>query len=471
MDTNLARCAKSTLVAMSLALALAVGWATPVAAEAVGLSDLAGVWQMRGYGKVFDISPQRLAIYDVTDVSCMREKEQPIAEAQNEFDRIALARNGFTLFAAGGITRYAFERLASLPDRCRSSADQPLTDPELNFWTLWHAFRENYAFFDLRQVRWDDVYAQFRPKIGAATTQDELFEVFSQVLTALNDGHVGLSAGEREFSSGGHGELFEAWAAQNSVSDLKQASRQYKDTVRSFIVKDVLHDKASHGANDILWWGWAAPGVGYINTVQMYMGAEENGIPLPRQIELVDEAMTRALTDLRQAKALIVDARFNPGGHDAVALRIMGYLTREKRLAFTKKAVVNGGYTETQEIHFEPHGKRQFTGPVYYLQSGNTVSAAEIFSLAMMALPNVTRVGTPTYGVLSDILPKKLPNGWTVGLSNELYVAVDGQLYEGRGIPPTVAVEPRSAKNFHERMQLDVDTALDLINKKRSVSR
>jgi carboxyl-terminal processing protease len=154
-----------------------------------------------------------------------------------------------------------------------------------------------------------------------------------------------------------------------------------------------------------------------------------------------------------------------------VALRIIGYLTHERRLAFTKKAIEGGGYTDTQEVYFEPQGKRQFTGPVYYLQSDYTVSAVEIFSLAMMALPNVTRVGTPTYGILSDSLEKKLPNGWSIGLSNEVYVAVDGNLYEGRGIPPNIEVKAQTTGNFHERMRLDIDTALALIGKANTKSR
>ena len=235
----------------------------------------------------------------------------------------------------------------------------------------------------------------------------------------------------------------------------------------------MLRRKAQHGANGILTWGWAAPGVGYVNVAAMYMGSgkEEVATSLPTQIALVDEAMTRVIAELGRAKALIVDARFNTGGYDAVALRIIGYLTHERRLAFTKKAVEGGGYTNTQEVYFEPQGKRQFTGPVYYLQSDYTVSAAEIFSLAMMALPNVTRVGTPTYGVLSDSLEKKLPNGWSIGLSNEVYVAVDGKLYEGRGIPPTIEVKARTAGNFHERMRLDIDTALALIGKASTKSR
>jgi hypothetical protein len=450
------------IVALSLC---AVCPATANAGEA-RFADLPGIWQMQGYGRVFDISAERLVSYDITDVSCVRRKETPLLEAQAQYDRMTRSADRFTAFEAGGVTRYTLDRLAALPDRCRYASGQPLTDPELNFWVLWHAFRENYAFFDLRRVNWDDMYARFRPKVTAATTQDSLFETFSQMVSALNDGHILLQADGRSFRSGLPSALYRSWAAENSVSDRQTAENQFGKTVSTFVVDDVLRRKAHRGANGILTWGWAAPGVGYVNVAAMYMGSgkEAAATPLPTQIALIDEAMTRVIAEFGRAKALIVDARFNTGGYDAVALRIIGYLTHERRLAFTKKAIEGAGYTDTQEVYFEPQGKRQFTGPVYYLQSDYTVSAAEIFSLAMMALPNVTRVGTPTYGILSDSLEKTLPNGWSIGLSNEVYVAVDGNLYEGRGIPPNIEVTPQT-RSFHERMRLDIDTALALIGK------
>jgi hypothetical protein len=453
-----------------LALRILAVCPTMANAEEARLADLPGIWRIHGYGRVFDISAERLVSYDITDVSCARRKETPLLEAEAKYERITRFTDRFTAFEAGGITRYTFERLSALPDRCRYASSQPLTDPELNFWVLWHALRENYAFFDLRRVDWDDIYARFRPKITAATTQDDLFETFSQVLAALNDGHVGLQADGRSFSSGRRGALYESWAAESSVPASQTAADQFRKTVSTFVVDDVLGRKAQHGANDILTWGWAAPGVGYVNVAAMYTSSEEV-TPLPTQIALVDEAMTRVIAELGRAKALIVDARFSTGGYDAVALRIIGYLTHERRLAFTKKAIEGVGYTDTQEIYFEPQGKRQFTGPVYYLQSDYTVSAAEIFSLAMMALPNVTRVGTPTHGILSDSLEKQLPNGWSLGLSNEVYVAADGNLYEGRGIPPNIEVKAQTGGSFHERMRVDIDTALALIAKANTKSR
>ena len=54
----------------------------------------------------------------------------------------------------------------------------------------------------------------------------------------------------------------------------------------------------------------------------------------------------------------------------------------------------------------------------------------------MRALPNVTTVGEATLGILSDNLLKCLPNGWEVSLSNEIYTAADGNVYEVVGVPP-----------------------------------
>ena len=78
--------------------------------------------------------------------------------------------------------------------------------------------------------------------------------------------------------------------------------------------------------------------------------------------------------------------------------------------------------------------------------SAATVSAAEILVLCLRALPNVTHLGDTTRGALSDMLWKRLPNGWTVSLSNEVYADADGRLWEGKGIPPEVRIEVSSAR-------------------------
>jgi carboxyl-terminal processing protease len=65
-----------------------------------------------------------------------------------------------------------------------------------------------------------------------------------------------------------------------------------------------------------------------------------------------------------------------------------------------------------------------------------TISAAEILTMCLRALPNVTHIGEATRGSLSDILTKDLPNGWTLNLSNEVYLDSERKGWEGKGIPP-----------------------------------
>ncbi len=77
----------------------------------------------------------------------------------------------------------------------------------------------------------------------------------------------------------------------------------------------------------------------------------------------------------------------------------------------------------------------------------------------MMALPHVTRVGQPTLGIFSDDLAKHLPNGWITSLSNEIYTAPDGSLYEGDGIPPQIVTPVFSETDFKNRLKIAVDTA------------
>lgn len=458
-----------------------VRWFTLAAAGCAVLATVAhaalpsGIWQMRGYGRVLDVTSEGASRYDLTDISCVHDGILNPMQATEEFDRISASADRLELFETGGITRYVFDRLPVLPEKCRSAEREPLSDPVLNFRVMWHAIRENYAFFQLRGVDWNAVYAKYRPLVETVGSEEEMFELFRKVLTELQDMHVELKAGSRTFFTNGPVEELKAlWLAGHPGRDWEETQDVYKKTVRRFITDEVLHGKASDGAQETLTWGWTAPGVGYINVAAMYLeplanpdGSPGKPIALTQEIAMVDAAMKRVIADLRGAKALIVDARFNDGGADAFGLRIMGYLARERFAAFAKQAVLGGGRTESQIMYVEPSRGRTYDGPICFLQSGSTISAAEIFALAMRAHPRATTIGTRTYGVLSDVLSKRLPNGWRVGLSNEIYTAVDGQIYEGRGIPPEVDVEVASGTGFEQRLRLDIERALSLIQADR----
>jgi hypothetical protein len=67
-----------------------------------------------------------------------------------------------------------------------------LRDPEFNFEKLWETFQHRYPFFELRNVDWKKQYEIYRLRVSSLTTDDELFDIFCEMLDPLDDGHVEL---------------------------------------------------------------------------------------------------------------------------------------------------------------------------------------------------------------------------------------------------------------------------------------
>jgi C-terminal processing protease CtpA/Prc len=76
-------------------------------------------------------------------------------------------------------------------------------------------------------------------------------------------------------------------------------------------------------------------------------------------------------------------------------------------------------------------------------------------------MPGVTLMGQRTAGMLSDNLLKPLPNGWEVSLSNEIYAAHDGVVFEGLGVAPDVAAISMDAAAFVPSLQASLESAVD----------
>src|SRR5262245_52802182 len=90
-------------------------------------------------------------------------------------------------------------------------------------------FKDNYAFFAIRGVDWEQQTRTYRPKISASTTSDELFSILCQMIDPLNDGHVFVSGERRQCGSGKR----QAWEAD-------------ADAIEDFIYKKYLHSKPKH---------------------------------------------------------------------------------------------------------------------------------------------------------------------------------------------------------------------------------
>ncbi|MGH8168181.1 MAG: S41 family peptidase, partial [Woeseiaceae bacterium] len=328
-------------------------------------------------------------------------------------------QDSFSYYDEGGITRYSLTRLDALPDACSAARGATnRSDPELNFDAFWNSFDENYAFFDDRGVDWDAVYEEYRPKVDAGTLSEELYELITEVIRLLDDRHVSLQADNFPRRYSGHpGTL--ATLLQRELPSGEEATREkYEAAAKEIIARDYLKDSRQQAIDNQFTWGWAAKDIGYLSIDSMADYVDEDTASLRDSHRLVDDTMDRIIRELKGAKGIIVDARWNGGGYDSNALHIAGHLTDQQLLAFTKRARNGETLNPEQDIFIPWYARESFAGPIVYLCGRDTLSAAEIFSMAMMAIPNVTSLGEPTVGALSDTHSVQLPNGWRLTLSN-----------------------------------------------------
>jgi C-terminal processing protease CtpA/Prc len=144
-------------------------------------------------------------------------------------------------------------------------------------------------------------------------------------------------------------------------------------------------------------------------------------------------------------RGLVIDVRLNFGGDDPYGLAIASRLATREYLAYTKyaraDAVNRKLWTPGDPSVVRPSVRASFRGPVVELIGPLTISAGETFTQALMGrTPHVTRIGENTQGVFSDVLSRKLPNGWGFGLPNEVFRTKQGTSFDGVGIPPDIAV-------------------------------
>ncbi|HEX6730398.1 MAG TPA: S41 family peptidase, partial [Pyrinomonadaceae bacterium] len=316
----------------------------------------------------------------------------------------------------------------------------------------WEAFNENYAFFEARGVKWRDQYDKARVRLKTEMSEEELFRVISDMLASLgDDGHVSLRGPGKQSFSG----------ARIKPHPIRAHAEQWREMVR----RKYLNNTAERMANDKIVTGRLPDGTFYLELFRV-AGFSETGTA-DKEIAAFNEALDRIFKRLKPGEPLVLDLRFNAGGYDDYSLLIAGRLTSEPSVAFLKQPRIQGTneFGPLHVRHVFPSPGPPVLGRIILLTSGMTYSGAEILTMATMRFANVTRVGEPTAGALSDVLPFKLPNGWEIGLSNERYFASDGVVYEDRGVPPHLEA-PMSKQSLDQNIDPGLETAMRLLQRR-----
>lgn len=400
--------------------------------------DVRGVWRSQGYGWVLAVDRRDLVLFHESAGGCYVDPAGTGELLELFGHRRAGPAGTIDFFHYPGEPVFRFERLAGLPAAC---AEPPVWDARRVLEVFVATMTEQYPFFAARGVDWAARVEVARGRVTPETTKAGLFAALAEALRGLEDAHVRLAAivdGKLLELEEPHSPTLEALARRAEAGKVapKEGLRAWLRGYRDDVLSRVLGGAGHVGANERVVWGRAAPRVGYINVMTMG-GFVDDGTPA-QELAALDEVLDAALAGLAGVDAMIVDVSNNHGGYDLIARALAGRFADTRRLAYTKLAHATVG--PAQALYVEPSPRARFTGPVYVLTSDVTVSAGEVFVMTMRALPQVVQVGATTRGAFSDVLVKPLPNGWELELSNEVYRDAKGELFEGRGLPPALAL-------------------------------
>lgn len=268
--------------------------------------------------------------------------------------------------------------------------DEQSDTPTGNFEALWQIIDEHYCFFDYKQheygLDWNAVYNKYKVRVSDHMTTEQLFEVLTDMLAELRDGHVNLG------SSMDYGRYW-AWheAYPQNFSDTLE--RRYLGTdykIAAGMKYRVLDDN-----------------IGYIRYESFLQGVGEGNL---------DDC----LTYLALCRGLIIDIRNNGGGELTIAEKLAGRFVQEKTLVSYMQHKTGKGHNDFSSLeprYMEPSSNIRWHKPVCVLTNRSVFSAANDFAVIMHTLPNVKLVGDHTGGGSGMPMTNSLPNGWSVRYS------------------------------------------------------
>ena len=275
---------------------------------------------------------------------------------------------------------------------CLSCVDEEEFDdtPQGNFEALWRIIDRHYCFLDYKQheigLDWQAVYNKYRVRVDDDMSQMQLFEVLTQMLGELRDGHVNLSASH---DYGRYWSWYENYPANFSDTLLRRyMGTDYK--IASGLDYLILDDNIGY----IRYESFSSPiGEGNLDDVLMHM---------------------------MLCQGIIIDIRNNGGGDLTNADKLAARFCQEKTLVGYiqhKTGPGHGEFSAMEPHYLEPSGNLRWHKPVVVLTNRHVYSAANEFVMYMKALPQAKIVGDHTGGGAGMPFSSSLPNGWSVRFS------------------------------------------------------
>lgn len=347
-------------------------------------------------------------------------------------------------------------------------------DPATNFEAFWVGINDNYIFFPYHDLNWDDVYAEFRPQINENTTENELVGIFKLMIDKLIDGHALIRANGVNYGKNDNSYRLKYQQVDTDQTVLNNYLET--DTASNFYFFDVFnYEKDNNTLPEFYISRIKNSNIFYVK-YYLFQNSLENSDQ--------NEAFNNYLSQIQEVgfDGLILDLRNNGGGLASSFKNLISkFVPGDYTWGYSKFRLGRDRYQSTPFISETAQfkGKTVFTLPLVILTDRYSFSAAELTTLALKNLPNVTVIGDTTGGAEGPIFSAeseggglerdftgnfKLPNGWIVQLAQKASFDNKKNIFEGKGIPPDLVEIPSQIK-LNQGKDNVLDRAIDLLEK------
>ncbi len=300
--------------------------------------------------------------------------------------------------------------------------------PEANFESLWKIIDEQYCFLDYKKqeygLDWDQVHDAYAKRITPSMGWEALFEVLSEMVAELRDGHVNLTS---SLASSQYRQWFDSYP------------RNFSDSIQS------IYMKKDYNQSSGLTYQILENNIGYI-----YCSSFSNGIG--------DGNLDQTLNRLAICDGLIIDVRNNGGGNLTTAQKLAARFTNQKTLVGYMTHKTGKGHSDFSNpypVYIEPSNGIRWQKHAVVLTNRRSFSATNDFVNSMKQFPLITIVGDKTGGGSGLPFTSEIPCGWSIRFSAS--PMLDPQMNQIEfGINPDVKVDMTS-----EDMQKGKDTMIE----------
>lgn len=263
-------------------------------------------------------------------------------------------------------------------------------DPDAVFQSLWRTIDEHYCFLDYKQqaigLDWNEVYRRYHAQINEKMSTLQLFEVLSNMLSELRDGHVNLYCSA---------DVARNWSWKNDYPENFDTELRNRYLGTDFRIAGGLKYRILED------------NIGYMVYESFSSGIGEGNIG-------------DALHFMRACNGLIIDVRNNSGGDLDNAERLASHFTNEERLIgyiTHKTGSGHNDFSQPEPEYLQPSNGLRWQKPCIVLTNRSCYSATNAFVRNMKECPLVTIMGDQTGGGSGLPFVSELSNGWTIRFS------------------------------------------------------